>query len=509
MELKDVAKRLDIIKLSVSVNDTDTIKLQAEYLKKLNNLKLNEIISLLESKNYRQALYLIKKFKEENNIEDDEPPVAKEEKEYVLNVDDMLKMSPIAKETINQFRESGYSADDLEAFSKNIAAKRKEEDIEDLKKVEVIELPEEIDDEVEEDLKYATKKEDIQKQEEAKKQQELNKAIEDANKDTPLDEISSQVIKKDTKSKRAQVLSSYKTLRAKFAKKENNTQNNTKITQKEDTKNTEIETLKEKIVEKNIDKKEETKKKVAKNLLIEKLKKKNKIKNRVKQKEEEKLNLNATTENEKIEEKEIKEAPNTTTETKKAQEKTKIVQEDRNEIYPPIPHIEEKFRQAFTLYPPVKESDIWVEEVAKFLKYITHNSYTDLEVNKFMDEYQYHIENGNIMKASQFLLLASCTDAKYPQFMLARELFKGKILKRNIKKSYELMSALANSGYPDAICDLGQFYEYGIGMPENKKTALKLYEKAFELGLQRATKHINRIKESQRGFLGALKRFFK
>jgi len=450
MELKDISKRLEIIKLSISVNDNDTIELQSNYLKTLNNLKLNEIVSLLESKNYRQALYLIKKFKEDNNLTlEEETPIVNEEKEYVLNVDDMLKMSPIAQETINQFRESSYSLDDLEAFSKNITARREEVAKDEPDTQEVLELPEESE-EIETTLTYS--------QETTPKEKSLNEAIEDVNKDTPLDEISSAVTKKEDKDKkkRTKVISSYKTLRAKFAKKEQTDETQEKNKQS--------------------------------NGFLNRVKSAKKIKETKEKKEN--TTLKPTNEKESLK-------------TEQPQNSVK------NNIYPPIPHIEKKFRQAFVLYPPIKESEIWVEEVAKFLKYIASNSYTDNELSKFMDEYQHYLDKGDIARASQFLLLAGSTDAKYPQFLLARELFKGKILRRNIKKSYEIMSTLANSGYPDAICDLGQFYEYGIGMPENKKTALKLYEKAFELGLQRATKHINRVKESQGGLFSALKKLIK
>jgi len=445
MELKDISKRLEIIKLSISVNDYNTIKLQSEYLKSLNNLKLNEIVSLLESKNYRQALYLIKKFKEDNNLTlEEETPIVNEEKEYVLNVDDMLKMSPVAQETINQYRESNYSVDDIEAFSKNITTRREETLNDEPNVKEVLELPEESE-ERETTLTYA--------QETKPKEKSLNEAIEDVNKDTPLDEISSAVTKKEDTRKRTKVISSYKTLRSKFAKK---------------------------------DQTDETQ---------ESSKQSNGFLNRIKSSKKDKKSK----EEQVVESADIKES--LTTEQSQ--------QSEKNNIYPPIPHIEKKFRQAFVLYPPIKESEIWVEEVAKFLKYIATNSYTDNELSKFMDEYQHYLDKGDIARASQFILLAGSTDAKYPQFLLARELFKGKILRRSIKKSYEIMSTLANSGYPDAICDLGQFYEYGIGMPENKKTALKLYEKAFELGLQRATKHINRVKESQGGLFSTLKKLIK
>jgi len=457
MELKNISRRLEIIKLSISVNDIKTINLQSEYLKKLNNIKLNEIITLLENKNYRQALYLIKKFKEDNNlILEEETPIEPQEPEYVLNVDDMLKMSPIAKESIRQFKESTYSVDDIEAFSKNISARVEELPVETIEK-EVLELPEEEDATPDiNNLTYA-QKEPIK--EDTSEQKKLNNAIKDANQDTPLDEISSQVMnKRENKKKRKQVVSSYKTLRAKFAKKDKNEDNKSEPINKKT------------------------------NIL-------NKVK-KIKKTEPEKTDS-------------AQDSNDTSLPNEQTSQQPINTQEKKNEIYPPIPHIENKFRRAFIEYPPKKESEIWVEDVAKFLKYISTNSYTDNDIYKFLDEYKHYLDNNDIARASQFLLLAGSTDAKYPQFLLARELFKGTILKRNIKKSYQIMSHLANEGYPDAICDLGQFYEYGIGMPENKKTALKLYEKAFELGLQRATKHINRIKESQTGILSAFKRILK
>jgi hypothetical protein len=471
MELKDISRRLEIIKLSISVNDINTINLQSEHLKKLNNIKINEIITLLENKNYRQALYLIKKFKEDNNLVlDQEAPIESQEQEYVLNVDDMLKMSPVAQESINQYRDSTYSADDIKAFSQNISTRVDEPPVETEKTIEkeVLELPEEED--ATPDINSLTYAQEEPTKEDAQEEKELDNAIKDANQDTPLDEISSQIMSKKAKrKKREKVVSSYKTLRAKFARKDKKEDNNTPKKEKKSLLNR-VKSIK----------KSQPKQEKAKNSSVD-------------------TNVKSQ---ESIEKKSVSNKQPT-------QQVANNKDEKKDEIYPPIPHIENKFRQAFVEYPPKKESEIWVEEVAKFLKYISTNSYTDSDIYKFLDEYKHYLDNNDIARASQFLLLAGSTDAKYPQFLLARELFKGTILKRNIKKSHQLMSYLANGGYPDAICDLGQFYEYGIGMPENKKTALKLYEKAFELGLQRATKHINRVKESQAGLLSVFKKIIK
>jgi TPR repeat protein len=55
---------------------------------------------------------------------------------------------------------------------------------------------------------------------------------------------------------------------------------------------------------------------------------------------------------------------------------------------------------------------------------------------------------------------------------------------------------LAEEDYPEAICDLGQLYEYGIGIDKNKRHALLLYEEAAEMGVERARRHYERLKNT-------------
>jgi len=427
MDINQIQKRLEIINLSIKLNDTDSINVQVAHLHNTNHPALQEIATLLENKNYKQAQYLINKYKDENSL-NDMYDFLDDDTEKVLNVHDMLKMSPIAKETIKEFKKNSYSKEDLEAFAKNISMPTKNE-YDSVNADEYIEKnilnPKEEDNEkekntieyVEETKSTHVKKEDTQKE-------ETNDEYKDVDGDTPLDELNNELNNTQKKKKRKNVVSSYKTLRSKFAKK---------------------------------DKQEEVKK-------VEK--------------------------NESVDDTVTKETVDESNE--------------KGNIYPPIAHLTQKYRKMFTLYPPIKESDVWVEEIAKFIKQLSTDSYTDKEIEDIYNEYQFYLDKGDIAKASQFLLLLSSTDSNYSKFMLARELFKGKVLKRDIEKSYKLMVELANKGYGDAICDLGQFFEYGIGVTENKKKALKLYEKAFELGVNRATKHINRIKESS----GLLKKFF-
>jgi len=491
METKEIETRLNIIKSAVEIGDTDTIFLQSSRLKTLNIKKIDEIIALLDSKNYRQALYLIKNFLSENSITDSVNNF-EDDTEKVLGIEDMLKMSPLAKETIKEYKSNIYTQDDLEAFAKNIEvpiSKAYEQDYAKSKNYEEafqkIQEKQEVEDVQENVAKESSKtanttskinEEKIEIEDEAEVKNssseikedtetqlnEFDNAVENVDKDTPLDEISAQVLGKKEKP-RKKVMSKYKTLRAKFARKDK-------------TKDEETQEFKKSSVAKSVLDKA---KNIGSELKSQMSKKSNNadIKNVIKKAPKENEN--------KIDNKKV---------------------DHNNEIYSPIPHIEEKFRQAFVLYPPNKESDVWVEEVIKFLKFVSANSYTEKDIKRFFEEYDFYLEKGDISRASQVLLLASATDSKYAKFLLARELFQGRVLKRDLKKSYTLMKHLANQFYPDAICDLAQFYEYGIGVPKDKKTAVKLYEKAFELGVDRATKHINRIKESG-GFLSSLLKF--
>ncbi|HGZ71304.1 MAG TPA: sel1 repeat family protein, partial [Nitratifractor sp.] len=162
-----------------------------------------------------------------------------------------------------------------------------------------------------------------------------------------------------------------------------------------------------------------------------------------------------------------------------------------------------KYRQFFKIYPPIKESDVWVEVVIKFLKNIAKSSYTQKDIESFLEEYDYFAGKNDLARAAQVILLAGASDSKLAQFRLARELFNGKVLQRNLQASFEIIKRLSTDFYPEAVCDLAQFYEYGLGVPKDKKVALKLYEKAFEVGSVRASKHINRLKESG-GFLSSI-----
>jgi TPR repeat protein len=82
---------------------------------------------------------------------------------------------------------------------------------------------------------------------------------------------------------------------------------------------------------------------------------------------------------------------------------------------------------------------------------------------------------------------------------LARELYKGDLIEQDINQSFDLMYQLAiNDNYAEAICDLAQFYEYGVGVKADKKQALKLYDEAMQQGITRAMRHYDRLSKQKR-----------
>ncbi len=126
MERKDIEVRLEVIKLLVTIGDKEGIELQANALKEANNSQLDEIVVLLEGSNYRQALYLVKKYISEHGSRESFVE-SEDESEKVLGVEDMLRMSPLAKETIKDYRAQAYTEDDLAKFAQKTIEKNSEE----------------------------------------------------------------------------------------------------------------------------------------------------------------------------------------------------------------------------------------------------------------------------------------------------------------------------------------------------------------------------------------------
>ncbi len=186
--------------------------------------------------------------------------------------------------------------------------------------------------------------------------------------------------------------------------------------------------------------------------------------------------------------------------------------EDKSEIqtsisdYDPISYIDQKFNNLSTQYPPLEKSEENFSSVKAWMDKILKEGYTENEVEEIIQ----HIEKltpDNKAEAAQLLLLTAATKSSYAQFQLARALYRGELLVQNIPEAFSLMNSLAlNDDYAEAVCDLGQFYEYGIGIEKDTDKAKFLYKNAMELGIKRASTHYERLNKKNKGLFSFLKK---
>ncbi len=201
---------------------------------------------------------------------------------------------------------------------------------------------------------------------------------------------------------------------------------------------------------------------------------------------------------------EPEEEPTTKVEPSLVRPRREAGQEKR---HPPISYIGQKFRNMIHQFPPLERSEVLPPEVERMRKQIAEEGYTEEEIEEFLKHYQEYKAKGRRAEAAQVLLLAAATESKFAQFLLARELFKGEVIQKDHAESFTQINTLADQNFAEAICDLGQFYEYGIGIGKDRQMALLLYEEAAELGVSRARKHYERLKNSRglKGLLGKIK----
>lgn len=175
--------------------------------------------------------------------------------------------------------------------------------------------------------------------------------------------------------------------------------------------------------------------------------------------------------------------------------------------YKAIPYIDQKFKNMHTQYPPVQESDENFSSVNAWLLQISNDGYSNDEMEEMIKHISKLAEADSLAEAAQLLLISGATKSKFAQLILARELYKGKILQKNLPESFTLINRLAmDDNYPEAICDLAQFYENGIGISKDKKRAEILYQEAMDLGIKRAISHYERIRKQNSGFFSAFKK---
>ena len=175
--------------------------------------------------------------------------------------------------------------------------------------------------------------------------------------------------------------------------------------------------------------------------------------------------------------------------------------------YSAIQYIDQKFKNIHTQYPPIQESDEDFSSVNAWLLQISNDGYNNDEVEEIIKNITKLAKANSLAEAAQLLLISGATKSKFAQFMLARALYKGEILQENLPESFTLINRLAlDDNYPEAICDLAQFYEHGIGIAKDKKRAEILYKDAMDLDIKRAIGHYERLRKQNSGFFSAFKK---
>jgi hypothetical protein len=204
------------------------------------------------------------------------------------------------------------------------------------------------------------------------------------------------------------------------------------------------------------------------------------------------------------------EAP--TTEEKTSQPAIETIKSKRKETkipdsYEPITYIDQKLKNMITQYPPLEMPEESYPSINAWLLKISKEGYTEQEIEEMMAYIQKLAKEERKAEAAQLLLTSAATHSKYAQFMLARSLFKGDLLEKNLPEAFTLINRLAmDDDYAEAICDLGQLYEYGIGIDKDKKRAEALYKEAMELGIKRAKSHYERLRKENKTFFSFFKK---
>ncbi len=195
-----------------------------------------------------------------------------------------------------------------------------------------------------------------------------------------------------------------------------------------------------------------------------------------------------------------KEMPSKEEPLKEIKPAIKTEEETRSYHYKAIPYIAQKLISMKKQYPPIERTYEKFDSVENLLRKISQEGYNEEEIEETLTYIKKLTEESKETEAAQLLLVCAATESKFAQFMLARELFKGVLLTKETPEAFTQMHSLALEDYPEALCDLAQFYEHGIGTSKEKKKAEQFYKEATDFGIKRAEKHYKRLKKENRGF---------
>lgn len=174
------------------------------------------------------------------------------------------------------------------------------------------------------------------------------------------------------------------------------------------------------------------------------------------------------------------------------------------EKHAPIPTIVQDFVEIQELYKPKENSNSNFSSVQLWLNHIKHIGYSDKITQEIYLLIAQRAEQEHSEEAALLLLVSVSTQNTFFNYILAKELFKGKILEKNIPASYGLLSILSDKGNHEATCDLALFYKHGIIVEKDRTMALKLYKQASDAGIERATTHYESLKNNPPGFFDRL-----
>ncbi len=504
--MEEIIARFEIVRLSVKLIDHETIAIQVLKLRDISfDERLNEITDLLEEKNYRQALYMMKGYvasiddsffndkptfqskkskpkpkpketpsKPQNLFEMTEPKVEK-----TINLDDMLRMTEESIEDTVEYEEKSIAT---EEYISNV--KEKVESKEPLFKFDNVKKEEE-------PVEIEVMREVLPKV------PEIIERV--ADNEEPIEEqpVEEETIEEETVEIEKEIVIS---------------DNSPEIVIDNILDETKEEEIVEEIVERVVDNEEQQE---LKEDIVEETNDSNYI-DTTNFLEIETTNLHKETIEKLLESKETYEAisEEEVEVEQEVEEKTEVenkgpiktVNMEMKGKYPPISYIDQKFRNMRHQFPQIEESENGIVEEAKvLLKKIATQGYTEEDVKSAIVQFQKYKQAGKKAEAAQMLILAAASESKYAQLLLARELFKGEVLEIDYPEAFTQINRLSEHDYPEAICDLAQLYEYGYGIKKDKKTAILLYEEAAEMGIDRAEKHLERLTKKK----GMFSSFFK
>jgi len=445
--MNQTKKRLSIINLAISITDIETIQLQILQLGPLRaDEKIQEILNTLKSENYAQAQGLIATYIETPTKEILQRTFQKEQEKEIDQDHNTIDEFNLFAEPEDNKEVKTFDFEDMLAFSNKVEEDKPEKVQKNIDFDSLLNIDRDdiLPDNIELDINHSPSNTFWDEP------KELHMQTEDIPRDTFFDP--EENIAKDTKG----------TLSEEFMTKE------------------EIEEIPEETVEKVL---EET------------------YNEKEFQEEEYQQEIYQEVENSETFEKEIKKE----LESLKPRKKENI-NESETTKYKAIPYIDQKFKNMHVQYPPIQETLEIFSSVNAWLLKISSEGYSEDEVEKKKKKIDsLGIEHKE--EAAQLLLITAATESKYAQFRLARTLYKGEILQKNLAEAFTLINRLAtNDDYPEAICDLAQFYEHGIGIDKDRKKAELLYEEAMNSGIKRAMGHYERIKKQNKGLFSFLKK---